>query len=92
MIRMGFSAVDIMVSLLVLGFGFIVMHLAAKSDDSLKRLGKVIGAVMIILGTASVLFDFYVGAVIMKRMMTAGRQPPPQSQMQAAPRMPAPRR
>ncbi len=40
---MGFGIMELLFSLIVLGLGYAVLHLASKSDASIQSLGKIIG-------------------------------------------------
>lgn len=85
MIRMGLSGFEIMATLVAFGFGFVVLYLASKSEGSLKKMGQVMGMVIIVLSGIALLLDLYIGIMIAQRMMS------PRPQQKAEQAAPAPR-
>lgn len=68
MIRFGFNLSLVMLSLLVLGAGYVVWHIASKSEKIAKRVGRAIAIVMIGLSSITIIINCVVGAIIFVKL------------------------
>ena len=70
---MVFGIMELFFALIVLGLGYVVLYLAAKSDGGLQGLGKLIGRIMLIISTIMILLTLYVFTVAIIRTVTGNR-------------------
>lgn len=65
-----FNLLPLMVTLLVLGFGYIVLYLASKAEKGLKQTGQFIGTVIITLAVISIVLDLTFSIINSFRLMS----------------------
>jgi predicted exporter len=63
-----FNLFPLIATLLVLGFGYIILYLASKTEKGLKTTGKIIGIAIIALATTSIVLDLVIGIINSMRM------------------------
>jgi len=78
-----------MITLVALGVGFVVLYLADKSSSGIKRLGQIIGGVILALSMIVLVLQIYFSLVAIRMMKS--RRVMPQRQGEAAPAQPLPR-
>ncbi|MDD5173558.1 MAG: hypothetical protein PHV48_01875 [Candidatus Omnitrophica bacterium] len=70
---MGFGMMELSFSLIVLGLGYIVLHLAGKSEGGLRILGKIIGRVMVVISAIILILTLYIIANVIVRSIIGNK-------------------
>jgi hypothetical protein len=70
---MGFGMMELLFSLIVAGMGYIVLHLAGRSEGGMRLLGKIIGRIMIVVSTIVIILTLYILTNVIIRSMVGNR-------------------